>query len=360
MPFDVRDFSGAPPDERAASRHNRQVVASWLLAICAMMLAMFALGAATRLTGSGLSIMEWAPLSGTIPPWTETEWRRLFALYQTIPQFHLRNPGMDLAGFQGIFWLEWAHRLWGRLIGLAFAVPLAWFWWQGRIERRLRWPLLGVLALGGAQGGVGWFMVASGFQADAIAVSPWRLTIHLGLACLLFGTTLWLALSTLRPRATSGAPPWPRRACWLALALIAATILAGALVAGTGAGRGYNSFPLMDGRLVPDAYGKLTPWWRDLAENIATVQFHHRLLATLTLLAALAAAISAAWLRPLHPARWPLFALGGVVGAQYLLGIATLLLVVPIDLAMAHQVLAVLALGTALTAAHGLRHGRGP
>jgi len=359
MPFDVRDFPGAPPEERAGSRHNRRAVALWLFAICGMLLVMFGLGAATRLTGSGLSIMEWAPLSGTLPPLSEGEWKRLFALYQTIPQYSLRNAGMDLAGFKEIFWLEWVHRLWGRMLGLAFAVPLAWLWWRGRIERRLRWPLLGLLALGGAQGAVGWFMVASGFFPDSTAVSPWRLTIHLGLALALFAAVLWTALSVIRPMAHGGtATRWPRRASALAAGMILLTALAGALVAGTGAGRAYNTFPQMEGHLIPEAYGRLAPFLRNLGEDIATIQFHHRVLATLTLLAALGALLAGRTLRPLHPARARLATLAALVAAQYALGITTLLLVVPVDLAVAHQIVAVLALGAALASLHALRTAR--
>lgn len=361
MPFDVRDFPGAPPEERAASRHNRKAVAGWLFAICGMLLVMFGLGAATRLTGSGLSIMEWAPLSGTLPPLSEGEWQRLFALYQTIPQYSLRNAGMDLAGFKEIFWLEWAHRLWGRLIGLAFAVPLAWFWWRGRIERRLRWRFLALLALGGAQGAVGWFMVASGFLPDSTSVSPWRLTIHLGLAFFLYGALFWTALTVLQPDAAGGASAGvARRVAVAVTGLIALTVLAGAMVAGTKAGLTYNTFPLMDGSLVPGEYGRLSPLMRDLSENLATIQFHHRVLATLTLLGGLGALLAGLALRPLHPARLRMTVLAGTVCTQYVLGIATLLLVVPVDLAVAHQIMAVLALSVGLASVHALRAGRRP
>jgi cytochrome c oxidase assembly protein subunit 15 len=305
--------------------------------------------------------MEWAPLSGTVPPWSEAEWRRLFALYQTIPQYSLRNAGMDLAGFKEIFWLEWVHRLWGRLLGLAFAVPLAWFWWRGRIEARMRWWFLALLALGGAQGAVGWFMVASGFFPDSTAVAPWRLTIHLGLAFFLYGAVFWTALTVLQPRAHGGpGTAWPRRAAAAVTVLIVLTVLAGAMVAGTKAGFTYNTFPLMDGRLVPAEYGRLSPLLRDLSENLATIQFHHRVLATLTLLGGLGALLAGLALRPLHPARLRMTVLAGTVFTQYVLGIATLLLVVPVDLAVAHQIMAVLALSVALARMHALRTGRRP
>ncbi len=159
MPFDVRDFPGVPPDERAASRGNRRLVALWLFSVCAMILVMVVLGGITRLAGAGLSIMEWAPIRGALPPMSQTAWEHLFALYQQTPQYQLVNHGMGLTGFKGIFWLEWAHRLWGRLIGAAFLLPLIWLWASGRIQRRLCPRLVLIFALGGLQGAVGWFMV---------------------------------------------------------------------------------------------------------------------------------------------------------------------------------------------------------
>src|SRR5579872_1528916 len=182
MPFDVDDFPGAPPADRAASRKNRRLVALWLFGVASMVFVMVVLGGVTRLTGSGLSIMEWAPLAGALPPMSDAEWQRLFHLYQQIPQYALINEGFGLAGFKQIFWLEWIHRLWGRLIGLAFLGPLIWFWATGRIDRRLRPRLVLLFVLGGLQGAVGWFMVASGFLPDATTVSPLRLVVHLGLA----------------------------------------------------------------------------------------------------------------------------------------------------------------------------------
>ena len=192
MPFDAR----LPTVDR-----NARLLAGWLLLVAAMVWAMVALGGATRLTGSGLSIMEWAPFRGTLPPLSEAEWQRLFGLYRTIPQYQLVNAGIDLAGFKEIFWLEWAHRLWGRLIGLAFLLPLLWFAFKGMVPRRLL-PRLGLLfVLGGMQGAIGWFMVASGFQADRTAVSAYRLVAHLGMALGLYAALVWTALGLLRPAA---------------------------------------------------------------------------------------------------------------------------------------------------------------
>jgi cytochrome c oxidase assembly protein subunit 15 len=368
MPFDSHLPAPPPAAHRAAPPGGgSRAVALWLLAVAAMIWVMVALGGATRLTGSGLSIMEWAPLAGALPPMSEAEWRRLYDLYRTIPQYALVNQGFGLEGFKGIFWLEWAHRLWGRLIGLAYALPLLWFWARGRIPEGHGPRLLGLLLLGGLQGAVGWFMVASGFEADRTAVSPYRLVVHLGLALALYAAVLWTALTLLRP-----APPVPqgadaaaraslRRQVRAAVWLLAAAMLAGGFVAGLRAGFDYNTFPLMDGRLVPEGYRALFPAWRNLTENVAAVQFNHRLLATLAGLAALGAA-AAAWRRlPAgDPARGACLALGAATALQYALGVATLLLVVPAWLGTLHQACAVLVLTAALLALHALRAPRPP
>ncbi|MGE4048904.1 MAG: COX15/CtaA family protein [Acetobacteraceae bacterium] len=360
MPFDIGDFSGASSSDRAASRRSRRAVAGWLFVLAAMILVMIGLGGATRLTGSGLSIMEWAPLSGALPPLSDAEWHRLFNLYQQIPQYALINQGFSLEDFKGIFWLEWIHRQWGRLLGLAFAGPLIWFWVTGRIERRLIPRLILVLALGGLQGAVGWFMVASGFFPDATTVSPYRLVVHLSLALILYSVILWTALSTLHPRvaAASGDTRLLRICAMIMTVLIASTIAAGGFVAGTRAGLTYNTFPLMDGTLVPDGYFGPLPFLRNLAENVAAVQFNHRLLASATLLGTIITLIVG--LR--HPAsvvqRVPLIGLVLAVGLQYALGVTTLLLVVPVGFGTAHQVCAVLALTSALVLLHTLPPNR--
>jgi cytochrome c oxidase assembly protein subunit 15 len=354
MPFDVRDFPAAPPEDKAASRRNRQLVAAWLFSVSAMLVVMIALGGATRLSGSGLSIMEWAPLSGIAPPWSEAEWQRLFALYKTIPQFSLRNPDMDLAGFRGIFWLEWVHRFWGRLLGVAFLGPLVWFWATNRIEHRLRPRLVTIFLLGGLQGAVGWFMVASGFFSNATTVSPYRLVIHLALAIALYGAVFWTGLRTAQPVGVAHAPRLRLLAIGVTV-LVVTTMLAGGFVAGTRAGLDYNTFPLMDGQWLPAGYARMDPFWRNLTENIATIQFNHRLLASLTLLAALLAAVLGGRLPSAHRARLPLRLLGVLAVAQYALGIATLLLVVPTDLGTMHQGMAVLVFTAALASVHALR-----
>lgn len=354
MPFDdAGDLAARGAAAQGRSTRDHRAVALWLFAMCGMVLIMVALGGATRLTGSGLSIMEWAPLRGALPPLSHAEWERLYALYQTIPQYELVNKGFGLEGFKQIFWLEWAHRLWGRLIGLAFLLPLVWFAVRGQIERRLVPRLALLFVLGGMQGAVGWFMVASGFAAQSTAVSPYRLVVHLSLALVLYAALLWTALSLWRadapaPTVSPALWRWTATTC----ALVAVTVVAGGFVAGLRAGLTYNTWPLMDGRWVPDGYALLDPALRNLTENVAAVQFNHRLLATLT---ALAASVTV-WLGLLREAdrrvRRASLALGGAVAAQYALGVMTLLWVVPVGLGTAHQTVAVLVLTAALVALH--------
>ncbi|WP_043358942.1 COX15/CtaA family protein [Belnapia sp. F-4-1] len=351
MPFD------APSTRPVRSRAAPRAIGLWLLGVAAMVWVMVALGGATRLTGSGLSIMEWAPLSGTLPPLSDAEWQRLYDLYRTIPQYQLVNQGFGIEGFKQIFWLEWAHRLWGRLIGLAYALPLAWFWLRGRIPAGYKGRLLLLLVLGGLQGAVGWFMVASGFEADRTTVSPYRLVMHLGLALGLFAALTWTGLSLLRPRPAE-APPATRsirRQAKAAAWLLVAAMLAGGFVAGNRAGLAYNTFPLMEGQLVPPGYWPMESAWANLTLDVATVQFNHRLLASLAALAALGAAF-AGWRRlPPGFARRACLGLGGAVALQYVLGIATVLHAVPVWLGTLHQATAVLVLTAALLALHGLR-----
>jgi cytochrome c oxidase assembly protein subunit 15 len=300
--------------------------------------------------------MEWAPLTGTLPPLSETEWQRLYTLYQQIPQYELVNQGFGLAGFKRIFWLEWAHRFCGRLIGLAFIAPLIWFWATGRLERRLLPRLLLLFLLGGLQGAIGWFMVASGFFPEATAVSPYRLVVHLALALVLYAALVWTGLIVLRPlpwRPSTGR--WLHALGWACCVLVSLTLLAGGFVAGTHAGLDFNTFPLMAGELVPSDYARLQPFVRNLTENIAAVQFDHRVLATLTLLAGAATLAAAVLARAHRPARIALFAFAATVVVQYAIGVATLLLVVPIQLAALHQAMAVLLLTAAIVLLHATR-----
>ena len=351
MPLDSFNYAGGWLTAR--ERANRRAVALWLFAVCAMVFVMIALGGATRLTGSGLSIMEWAPFRGTLPPLSQAEWERLFALYKQIPQYELVNKGFGLDGFKQIFWLEWTHRLWGRLIGLAFLAPMVVLWWRGAIPPSLLPRLVLLLILGGLQGAVGWFMVASGFQADSTAVSAYRLVAHLVLALALYAALLWTALDLWRTEPAVPSVPWW---LWCMTALCCAavwlTLLAGGFVAGLKAGLTYNTFPLMDGQLVPAGYDNLRPLWRNLTENIATVQFDHRLTATVTALLVGLTCLAGLMTRASVQVRCGLAALGAIVALQYGLGVATLLLVVPPALGTLHQAVAVLVLTASLVALH--------
>lgn len=341
----------------ARGTSSGRAVGLWLLGCCAMVLAMAVIGAITRLTESGLSIMEWAPISGALPPLSQAEWQRLFDLYRQIPEYREVNAGMSLAEFKTIFWWEYIHRLWGRLIGLVFALPFLWFWITGRLDRRMTRLLLFALLLGGLQGLLGWFMVASGF-GERTDVSQYRLVAHLALALVIYGYLFWLALGQLRPQPVTTADPVTaglRRAGLALLALVALTILSGGFVAGLNAGLVYNSFPLMDGDLVPAGYGMLAPWYLNLFENHAAVQFNHRLLAVVSVGFALLVWL---WSRRcgLPPAARGGFAvLALLVLCQLALGIATLLLVVPVWAAALHQAGAILVLTALLWCLYHLR-----
>lgn len=345
MPLAV---SSARLPARATARASvDRAVAVWLFCICAMLLVMISLGGATRLTGSGLSIMEWAPLMGVLPPVSDAEWHRLYALYQQIPQYELVNHGFGLEGFKSIFWLEWVHRFWGRLLGVVFLLPLLWFGFRGMISARLAARLFLLFLLGGLQGAVGWFMVASGFAEGSTAVSAYRLVVHLALALALYAAILWTALQLWRPPladAGTGVPRLLQAVC----AAVGVTIVAGGFVAGLKAGLTYNTFPLMDGRLIPEGYAALSPFVRNLTENIAAVQFDHRVLATVTAVLVLGTVAHGLRRDVTGPARHALWALGSVVVVQYGLGVATLLLVVPVTLGALHQAVAILLLTAAL------------
>ncbi len=356
MPFDDRTF---PSAEAAGFRRRRLRVALWLFAVAYMIWGMIMLGGATRLTGSGLSIMEWAPVTGILPPLSNAEWHRLFDLYKQIPQYQLLHEGMGIAGFKAIFWLEWIHRAWGRLIGFVFLVPLIWFAATGGIERRLMPRLVLLFVLGGLQGFAGWFMVQSGTFPGSIAVSPYRLVLHLTLALTLFGVILWTALSQISPVPVS--IPRAARVRGLAIGsvvMVGLTIIAGGFTAGTHAGLEYNTFPLMDGRLIPEGYDMLSPPLRNLTENPIAVQFDHRVLATLTAITVLATLFAGFRTRMPRHARAALLCMAAAVAVQYCLGIATLLTVVSIPIAVAHQATAVLLLASSLFAAHTLRGAR--
>jgi cytochrome c oxidase assembly protein subunit 15 len=325
-----------------------RAVAVWLLVVAALVLAMVVVGGATRLTDSGLSITQWKPVTGVLPPMNLADWQAEFDRYRDIPQYKLVNPNMDLAQFKTIYWWEWSHRLLGRLVGAAFALPLIWFAVRREIPRRLFWRLGGLLVLGGLQGAVGWWMVASGLS-DRVSVAPERLMIHLGLAFALLGALIWTALDAWAGWARQTLPsPWGGRAVGL-LGLIYAQILLGALVAGNDAGLIYNDWPLFNGRLLPDAY-RGADLWATLAHSQGAVQLHHRLVAYLLTVVALVMG-AAAWRSRYLAAESKLLAAGValLVVIQASLGVATLMARVPIGLGIAHQLTAalLLCLGTA-------------
>ena len=330
---------------------DRRSVSAWLFLCAAMVFAIVVVGGITRLTHSGLSIVEWQPLLGTLPPLSHADWETLFAKYRETPEFRLVNFDIDLAGFQRILWWEWSHRLLGRLIGAVFLLPFLWFLLRGKLERPLAWQLAGVFALGALQGALGWYMVASGLVDDP-RVSHFRLTAHLGVALAIFAAEFWIALGLLAPSQCAPAPrALGRLACALA-AIVFVMSLSGGFVAGLRAGYAYNSFPLMNGNWIPPEILMLEPWWKNFLYNMATVQFVHRGIAWLLIVL-----VPLLWWRamaaPLAPRqRLASQVLLATLALQVALGIATLLLAVPISLGAAHQGGAVLLLAASLWTAH--------
>jgi len=364
----VRTRTAPHPATRPTDAVAARRIALWLFACAGMVLAMAVIGAITRLTESGLSMVEWRPLIGALPPLSEAEWQRVFDLYRQTPEYRLKNAGMTLDAFRTIFFWEWFHRLWGRLIGLAFALPLAVFWATGAIRRvghvpHLGWKLAGLLVLGGLQGVMGWVMVQSGL-VDRPSVSQYRLAAHLGLAFAIFALLLWVGLRVLeRPGADRPAAiPEPARAALkrhaaAALAVVGVTVAWGALVAGIDAGLAYNTWPLMAGQLVPPGALSIEPAWLNPTENTALVQFLHRWLA----IAAAGVVLALAWRLARADGgalRGPALALAAAACLQVALGIATLLSVVWIPLAAAHQAGAFVLVGLLVHGLHRLSPGR--
>jgi cytochrome c oxidase assembly protein subunit 15 len=348
-----------PPARTAAEPQSdsRRAIALWLYLCAAMVFAMVAIGGITRLTESGLSIMEWMPVTGILPPLGEGEWQRLFDLYRQIPEYQQLNRDMTIDEFRSIFWWEWIHRFWGRLIGLVFLLPFLWFLIRRRIPAGLAPWLVVAFVLGGAQGALGWFMVASGF-ADRTDVSQYRLAAHLALALAIYLYLLWLALVCTRaPDARIDPRARPRLV--VVICLIGATVLMGAFTAGLDGGFVYNEFPAMGGAFLPSDALALEPLWRNAFENPVAAQFVHRWLAIAT-----AATIVFVWWRAPHRIGTvsrgrPLDLLAAMAMLQVALGLATLLSVVWLPVAVLHQAGAVLLLTFALWSLYEARPASG-
>jgi heme a synthase len=344
------------PGDPATMAAHRRAIRNWLYAIATLVALMVIVGGITRLTVSGLSIVEWRPVTGAVPPLSENAWATEFERYKTSSQYQLLNKGMTLAEFKRIYWWEWAHRLLGRLIGAAFLLPLLFFHFRGWIERELRWRLWLIFGLGALQGAIGWWMVASGL-VGRIDVAQERLSIHLTIACLILTAVIWTARSLLPPAGTATLMPCRlARSSLVILGLLVVQIALGGLVAGLKAGHIYNPWPFIDGRFIPprEHLLLLQPAWMNLVDNHLTVQFIHRMVAYL--LVALAA-LHAADCTYHRAGRAGAITLACVLLLQATLGIATLLSHVPILLALAHQTVAVVGLMVAVVHAANLRAG---
>jgi cytochrome c oxidase assembly protein subunit 15 len=326
----------------------------WLFVVAALIFVMVSIGGATRLTGSGLSITEWRPIMGVVPPLTDAAWQEAFDKYRQIPQYQHVNKGMSLAEFKFIYWWEWSHRFLARLVGIVFLVPFVFFLATGRITRSLASKLGAIFLLGGLQGFIGWYMVSSGL-VERVSVSQYRLALHLSLAILILGAILWIAFSLRSAPTRQKLPALPGYAlAKVLLALLFFQIVAGALVAGMKAGSGYNTWPLMDGQVIPDGLFALHPRWANLFENAITVQFNHRLLAYILVGVATWQAWRVAQSNSEGLARLSAVALLVAILGQMVLGIWTLLARVPIELGLAHQAGAVGVFWIAVWHAHVL------
>lgn len=330
----------------------RRAIAVWLLAVCGLIAVMVVVGGLTRLTGSGLSITEWKPIHGALPPLSPAEWSEEFEAYQKIPQYQQLNAGMTLAEFKGIFWWEWAHRNLGRLIGLAFLLPFLVFLFRGQIERGLIPRLVVLFVLGGLQGLLGWYMVVSGLSGR-VDVSQYRLVAHLGLALVIYGAMLWTALPLWRGEWPAAAAPH-RLYRWslIVMALIFVQILLGGFVAGLDAGLTYNTWPLMDGQFVPEGAYATSPVWLAPFEDVTTVQFNHRMMGYAVFASVIA--LFVAGMRQGLKSPTGAYLVAAVV-VQVMLGIWTLIAGMPLWLAALHQFGAVVLLTASLIHADALR-----
>jgi cytochrome c oxidase assembly protein subunit 15 len=328
--------------QRSVSGDPMRPVRIWLWCVAALVAVTVIVGGATRLTGSGLSITEWRPVTGIIPPLSTADWLLEFDKYRQIPQFLVLNPDMTLAGFQFIYWWEWSHRMLGRLIGVAFVVPFAVFWARGMIDRALAWKLGGLFALGGIQGSIGWWMVASGL-AERTDVSQYRLAVHLTVACVILAAIVAVGVSLGWQR--EKALPRVRAGAIAVLVLVFIQIFVGALVAKTGAGLTFNTWPWIDGRFIPlaEQLFAMRPLWKNFFENVMMVQFMHRMIAYALLAAALVHTLDLLRTGPFAPAAGAAVIFALVMG-QAMLGVVTLLWMAPLWLSLLHQAGAVVVL----------------
>ncbi|MDX2507477.1 MAG: COX15/CtaA family protein [Gammaproteobacteria bacterium] len=340
------------------SVNNQKIMAIWLFLCCAAIFSMVILGGVTRLTGSGLSMVEWAPITGMLPPLSQSAWLETFELYKQFPEYQINNYDMDLDGFKSIFWFEYSHRVLGRMIGILFFFPMVFFFFKGWVSSSLKPKLIAMFILGGLQGLLGWYMVKSGLVNNP-HVSQYRLTAHLSLALIVYAYIFWMALSlffqndeNLNKSSSIGA--LKPRALYLSL-FVFITALSGGFVAGLKAGHAYNTFPLMNGQLIPEGLFSLAPVWVNFFENVTTVQFDHRLLATTLFIAILI--FYAVAIRKKLPARVKigLHLMLTMLLIQVTLGISTLLLHVPNALAASHQGGALLLFTCVLFVAHQIR-----
>lgn len=336
-----------------------RAVRGWLLAVAGLIFVMVLVGGATRLTGSGLSIVEWQPVTGIVPPLSEEAWRVEFEKYKAIPQYREQNRGMSLEAFKAIYWWEWAHRLLGRIIGFVFFIPFLFFLWRGWIEKQMQLRLWAIFGLGALQGVIGWWMVTSGLS-QRVNVAHERLAIHLTLACIIYAAVLWTAQDLRRRRAAAVSACF-RATAFGIVALVLVQIFLGALVAGLRGGLIYNTWPLIDGALVPSAERLffLTPAWSNFFDNVLMVQFEHRIAAYVLLLFAVGHAIHAAS-QPDKAAFNGALALAVLITIQAGVGILTLLYAAPPLLALLHQGMAIIVLSLAVLHAQRLVPARAP
>lgn len=327
---------------------ERRLITLWLLAVAALVVATLLVGGATRLTESGLSIVEWKPVTGTLPPLSQDAWQAEFEKYKTIPQYRELNRGMSLTEFKTIYWWEWAHRLLGRVIGAVFLLPFLYFLWRGWIPQELRTRLWIIFGLGAVQGAVGWWMVSSGLS-ERTSVSQYRLAFHLTLACVIYAAIVW-TLQRLWTLDSTLAMSRQRLTAIVLVALILIQIYLGALVAGLDAGLTFNTWPQIDGAFIPaaDRLWFETPWWRNLFENTLMVQFNHRMMAYGLAAVVIVHAVDVVSRVDHHDAMAGALTLVALVGLQAAIGILTLLNQVPIGLALTHQAMAVLLLTIAV------------